>query len=365
VQAGTGRRIASGIALAALVLVLGLEAGVSAGPAPRIIFTGSEDGIHTRLRSTDLNGSAIQLSPDAEQFATINGGLAAFTRHHRRNMFASDVVIEDAATGGRVHTVSDARFPLIFGGGTALLFLPDNNGTEAAGERDRFVHSLWYRDLVSGEEQRLADLHDLDPDLHVLHLAASPDAQQVAFTHGNDAFLFEWNLWVSNVNGTGLQRLTTDDRSLYPSFSPDGRTVAFTHLNPNRRCSGSVHLMDADGSNARRLTAGSCDAILLRPIWLDDQRLVVWRWERTVRGFNRAAGLVTISAQTGEVLDEIVSGRVHDFAVAREAGLIALRMRNGRIAVHDVMIGDTSPVPGGRELPFGHLHVDGSLELAY
>jgi hypothetical protein len=89
------------------------------------------------------------------------------------------------------------------------------------------------------------------------------------------------------------------------------------------------------------------------------------RWERTVRGFNRAAGLVTISAQTGEVLDEIVSGQVNDFAVAREAGLIAFRMRNSRIAVHDVMIGDTSRVPGGREIPLGHLHVDGSLELAY
>jgi hypothetical protein len=365
VLGGTGRRIASGIALAALVLFLGLEAGVSAGPAPRIIFTGSEDDIHTRVRSTDLTGNAIQLSADAEQFATINGGLAAFTRHHRRNMFASDVVIEDAATGDRVHKVSDARYPLIFGDASALLFLPDNNGTEAAGERDPFVHSLWYRDLVSGEEQRLADLHDLDPDLHVLHLAASPDAQQVAFTHGNDAFLFEWNIWVSSVNGTGLQQLTTDDRSLYPSFSPDGQTVAFTHLNPNRRCSGSVHLMDADGSNARRLTAGTCEAILLRPIWLDDQTLVVWRWERTDRRFNRPAGLVTVSAQTGQVVDEFVTGSVSDFAVAREAGLVALRMRNSRIRAHDFATGETSLVPGGREIPLGHLHVDGSLELAY
>jgi hypothetical protein len=364
VHGGTARRIAWGIALAALVLVLGLEAGVSAGPVPRIIFTGSEDGIHTRVRSTDLNGNAIQLSPDAEPFATINGGLVAFTRHHRRNTFASDVLIEDATTGDRVHTVSDARYPLIFGSGTAMLFLPDNNGTEAAGERDPFVHSLWYRDLLSGEEQRLADLHDLDPDLHILHLAASADAQQVAFTHGNDAFLFEWNIWVSNVNGTGLQQLTTDDRSLYPSFSPDGQTVAFMHFDRERRCSGAVHLMDADGSNPRRLAGGSCDAIWLRPIWLDDQTLVVWRWERTERRFNRPAGLVTMSAQTGQVIDEFVTGSVSDFAVAREAGLVALRMRNSRITAHDFATGETSLVPGGREIPLGHLHVDGSLELA-
>ena len=352
-----------------VLVVLGLIAApaVSAGEPPRIVFTGSEDGIHMRVQSTDLGGlSPIRLNPDAEPFVTINGGLAAYTRHDRRQVFASDVFVKDAATGERLYTVEDARFPLIFDAGTGLLFLPDNNGRLAPGDRDAFVHSVWYRDLVSGQERRLADLHLEDPDLAVLHLAASPDAQQMAFTHGNDSFLFEWNIWVSNVDGSGLEQITTDDRSLYPSFSPDGQTIAFMHLNPNRRCSGSVHLMDSNGANARRLSAGTCEAVWLRPVWLDAQTLVVWRWERGTRGpFNRPAGLVTMSAQTGQVLDEIVSGRVHDFAVAREAGLVAFRMKNGRIGVYDVASATRSPVPGGREFPFGHLHVDGSLELAY
>lgn len=235
--------------------------------------TGAEDHlhglggcIHTRLRSADLNGNAIQLSADAEPFATINGGLAAFTRHHRRNTFASDVMIEDATTGERVSMVEDARYPLIFDGGTALLFLPDNAGRLAPGDRDEFVHSVWYRDLVSGQELRLADLHDLDPTcrsstsrrLRTRNRWRSPTATTRSCSNGTSGS----RTW----NGTGLRQLTTDDRSLYPSFSADGRTIAFTHLNPNRRCSGSVHLMDADGSNARRLAAGTCEAILLRPI---------------------------------------------------------------------------------------------------
>ena len=185
-----------------------------------------------------------------------------------------------------------------------------------------------------------------------------------AFTEGNDTFLFEWNIWVASVDGTDLEQITTDDRSLYPSFSPDGQTIAFTHLRPEAPCSASVHLMGIDGSNARPLARGSCDAVLLRPVWLDDSTLVVWRWEPTDRGFNKPTGLLRISAETGEVLGEIVSGRVMDFAVSREAGQVVYRMKKGRIAVYDAATDSSSSVPGGRDAPFGHVHVDGSLELA-
>jgi dipeptidyl aminopeptidase/acylaminoacyl peptidase len=360
----TRRRAPLSIVFVGIVLtslVPGWNASAQQEP-PRIVFTGSDDGVHIRVISADQAGDLVQLSPDAEPFVTINGGLAAFTRHHRRVVFASDVLIEEASTGERIHKVDDARYPLIFDGGTSLVFLPDNNGRDVPEDRDAFVNSVWYRDLVTGEEQKLAQLND--PDRHVVQLAASPDGQQVAFTEGNDSFLFVWNIWVSGIDGTGLARITDDDRSLYPSFGPDGQTIAFTYLNPSRRCSASLHLMDVDGANAHRLIAGTCDAVLLRPIWLDDQTLVVWRWERTDRGFNRPAGLLAVSAETGEVLEEVVDGPVHDFAVAREAGQVVFRMKNGRIGVHDFTTGDTFPVPGGRDFPFGHLHIDGSLELA-
>jgi Tol biopolymer transport system component len=169
---------------------------------------------------------------------------------------------------------------------------------------------------------------------------------------------------VASVDGTDLEQITTDDRSLYPSFSPDGQTIAFTHLRPEAPCSASVYLMGIDGSNARPLARGSCDAVLLRPVWLDDSTLVVWRWEPTDRGFNKPTGLLRISAETGEVLGEIVSGRVMDFAVSREAGQVVYRMKKGRIAVYDAATDSSSSVPGGRDAPFGHVHVDGSLELA-
>ncbi|HEX6330555.1 MAG TPA: hypothetical protein VF129_04605 [Actinomycetota bacterium] len=356
------RLVVLGAALS--VAAVGAHAPASAQPetSPHIVYTGGGGFTDSAVVATDQAGNAVVLSEAAEPFATINAGLVAFTRHHRRVQFASDVIIKDAVTGERIHKVLDARWPLLFHDGTSLLFFPDNNGRDVPEDRDLYVSSVWFRDLETGAERRLAQFEG--DDLHPLQTAASPDGQQVAFSYGNDFFLFVWNIWVASVDGTSLEQITTDDRSLYPSFSPDGETIAFTHHRPGAPCSASVHLMGVDGSDARRLARGSCDAVLLRPVWLDDTTLVVWRWERTDRRFNRPAGLLRVSAETGEVLGEIVSGRVSDFAVAREAGQVVYRLKNGRIVVYDVASDTSFTVPGGRDIPFGHVHIDGSLELA-
>ena len=55
---------------------------------------------------------------------------------------------------------------------------------------------------------------------------------------------------------------------------------------------------------------------------------------------------------------------MQDFALAREAGLVAFRMKNGRIGVYNAASDSASPVPGGKDFPFGRLQIDGSLELA-
>jgi Tol biopolymer transport system component len=361
---GAHRRAALVVLAAAMSVattIVDTDASAQDESSPHIVYTVSRSFLDSTIVATDQTGNAVVLSEKAEPFATINSGLVAFTRHRRRVTFASDVIIKDAQTGERVYKVVDARWPLLFDGGTSLLFFPDNNGRDVPEDRDPYVSSVWFRDLETGEERRLAQLES--GDLHPLETAVSPDGQRVAFTEGNGTFLFEWNIWVATVDGTSLEQITTDDRSLYPSFSPDGQTIAFTYYRPGVPCSASVHLMGVDGSDARRLAAGSCDAVLLRPIWLDATTLVVWRWERTDRGFNRPAGLLTVSSETGEVLAEIATGWVSDFAVARDAGQVVYRLKHGRIVVYDAASDTSFTVPGGRSRP-GHVHIDGSLELA-
>jgi mono/diheme cytochrome c family protein len=57
-----------------------------------------------------------------------------------------------------------------------------------------------------------------------------------------------WDLWVANVDGSGLRRLTTLYEDLpMAAFSPDGRTAVVMGAN-------GMYLMSADGSNLRRIS---------------------------------------------------------------------------------------------------------------
>lgn len=73
----------------------------------------------------------------------------------------------------------------------------------------------------------------------------SVSATQVAFVYGAD-------LWVADLNGQNVLRLTsTAAVETDPHFSPDGKWIAFTS---NRSGSASVYIVSAKGGDAKRLT---------------------------------------------------------------------------------------------------------------
>lgn len=70
-------------------------------------------------------------------------------------------------------------------------------------------------------------------------------ATQVAFTYGSD-------LWVADLNGQNVLRLTsTPAVESDPHFSPDGKWIAFTS---NRSGNTAVYVVSAKGGEPRRLT---------------------------------------------------------------------------------------------------------------
>ena len=75
-------------------------------------------------------------------------------------------------------------------------------------------------------------------------------------------------LYVSNVDGTGLRRLTYDGSDDDPVWSPDAEWVAFDRLLPN--LSYGVMVVRRDGSGLRRLATGS------EPTWSPDGRRVAF-----------------------------------------------------------------------------------------
>lgn len=58
-------------------------------------------------------------------------------------------------------------------------------------------------------------------------------------------------LWVMNLDGTGLRRLTTNGSDLAPAWSPDGKTIAFARP---KWPAYQIWVVNSDGTNPRPLT---------------------------------------------------------------------------------------------------------------
>ena len=108
--------------------------------------------------------------------------------------------------------------------------------------------------------------------------AFSPDGKRIAFARGGAG------IFSINADGTGLRRLTTNDRDSYPTWSPDGKQIAFVRLN---KLEWNVSVMSSTGAGQRRLVKAPPSG---RPTWL-------------ASGLLTASGgdLLQIDATTGHV----------------------------------------------------------------
>lgn len=117
----------------------------------------------------------------------------------------------------------------------------------------------------------------------------SPDGTRFVFA-GKPRKAFGYRLRLSpdlflvNVDGSGLSRLTSADRtaSTDPSWSPDGTRIAYVRQD-YPLYNGDVHVMSADGTGDVSLTA---DALIpdASPRWSPDATKILW-----MSGCNRAA----------------------------------------------------------------------------
>ena len=97
----------------------------------------------------------------------------------------------------------------------------------------------------------------------------SPDGRRLAFMSQTPERTENYEIWVVNVDGSGLRRLThTPGSDGWPAWSPDGRRIAFSSIRDD--CSVSrrkdclrtgdigpfhtIYVMNADGSEQRRLS---------------------------------------------------------------------------------------------------------------
>jgi Tol biopolymer transport system component len=96
-------------------------------------------------------------------------------------------------------------------------------------------------------------------------------------------------LYVTNPDGTGVTRLSSEPGDTEPAWSPDGSKIAFVRF---REGSGGIYVMDADGTGVRRITDGGpyVDGADAGPAWSPDGTRIAFARE------GRSAGADTGNA---------------------------------------------------------------------
>jgi hypothetical protein len=109
----------------------------------------------------------------------------------------------------------------------------------------------------------------------------SPDDTKIVFDAIAKGSQDGGDIYIVNIDGTGLTRLTTDPANdTTPAWSPDGQKIAFASLRnpvPNE-VNYEIYVMNADGSNQTRITNNT--KFDLGPAWSPDSTRIAFTSRR-------------------------------------------------------------------------------------
>jgi TolB protein len=197
---------------------------------------------------------------------------------------------------------------------------------------------IYSHNLTSGERRPFAKFPGLNSGAVI-----SPDGKRVAMILSKSG---SPDLWVANIDGTGLIQLTkTREDESSPCWSPSGTEICYAGRPGERR---GLFVISASGGTPRRLNTGG-EPNPSEPDWSPDGKSIVFT-SQAGAFFN----ICTVSPQGGDV-KKIVAGE--DPSWAPNSRTVVFTRRNGSkrgLSLLDVPTGrvkDTAQVSGSRSQP--------------
>lgn len=103
--------------------------------------------------------------------------------------------------------------------------------------------NLWIMDVNGGNLHRITDLSENE---NAYKPTCSPDGRKIAFQLHSDVFKKSY-IYIVERNGTNLTQLT---EGMYPDWSPNGKRIVFLR-------DDGIYIMNNDGSNVNKIPSGS------------------------------------------------------------------------------------------------------------
>jgi Helix-turn-helix domain/WD40-like Beta Propeller Repeat len=112
----------------------------------------------------------------------------------------------------------------------------------------------------------------VDENYRNFHARPSPDGTRIAFDSDREE---QRAVFVADVDGTNVRRVSGDGFAAFPSWAPDGKTLAFVRAQPDHPGVWNLWMVDLESGHLRQLTAHGTGQ-LWGGSWFPDGRRIAY-----------------------------------------------------------------------------------------
>ena len=198
------------------------------------------------------------------------------------------VMNEDGSDAHRIGSADNVSVPSWSPDGSTIAYSATNEGRTE-------IHLV----APDGTGDRVIHQENAEGTYAIFSAKFSPDGREILFDRGTES---GFDIFVMDVDGTDVRRLTNTGTDYDPHWSPDGSQIAFTREDGAR---SNIYVMNADGTNVRQLTDDGDGVTNLYPEWAPDGTAIAY-----VGGVTGGPGVLKVMNPDGSDVKTLVPKEV-------------------------------------------------------